>query len=214
MMIASILAGITGGFGLGLIFMRGAATGGTDLLATLTKIHIPHIPVGKILLCIDGAVVGVSAVVYSIGNSDPFAIINGATYAAILIFIMSKIIDTMMYGSSAGNGRIMFIVSNKSKKISERIMNEVKRGVTALKSRGAYTSQENEVLLSAVRKQEVHKIYDIIKEEDKNAFVMIGEAGEITGLGFKEFDKELERSEFFKKISNKKMENEEILENV
>lgn len=83
-------------------------------------------------------------------------------------------------------------------------MNEVKRGVTALKSRGAYTSQENEVLLSAVRKQEVHKIYDIIKEEDKNAFVMIGEAGEITGLGFKEFDKELERSEFFKKISNKK----------
>ena len=60
----------------------------------------------------------------------------------------------------------------------------------------------------------IKRYSDLIKEEDKNAFVMIGEAGEITGLGFKEFDKELERSEFFKKISNKKMENEEILENV
>ena len=204
MMIASILAGIAGGVGLGLIFMRGAATVGTDLLATLTKIHIPHIPVGKILLCIDGTVVGISAVVYSIGSNDPFAIINGATYAAILIFLETKIIDTMMYGSSAGNGRMMFIVSQKNEEISKRILTEVKRGVTALKSRGAYTSQEGEVLLSAVRKQEVHKIYDIIKEEDENAFVMIGEAGEITGLGFKEFDKELERSEFFKKLSDKK----------
>lgn len=205
MMIASILAGITGGIGLGLVFLRGAATGGTDLLATLTKIHIPHIPVGKILMCIDGTVVGVSAVVYSIGSDDPFAIINGATYAAILIFIMTKIIDMMMYGNSPGTGRLMFIVSEKSAAISNRIMSEVKRGVTALKSRGAYTSKEGEILLSAVRKQEVHKIYDIIKEEDEHAFVIIGDAGEITGQGFKEFDKELERSEFFKKIATKKM---------
>lgn len=204
MMIASILAGVTGGLGLGLIFLRGAATGGTDLLATLTKIHIPHIPVGKIMLCIDGAVVGISAVVYSIGSNDPFAVINGATYATILLFIMTKIIDTMMYGNSIGTGRLMFIMSKKSAKISARILSEVKRGVTALKSRGAYTSQEGEMLLSAVRKQEVRRVYDIVKEEDENAFVIIGEAGEITGLGFKEFDKELERSEFFKKLSDKK----------
>lgn len=203
MMIASILAGITGGIGLGLIFMRGAATGGTDLLATLTKIHIPHIPVGKILMCIDGTVVGISAFVYSIGSKDPFAIINGATFAAILLFIETKIIDTMMYGSSLGNGRVIFIVSKKSLEISKRILEEIKRGVTILKGKGAYTSQETDVLVSAVRKQEVHKIYEIIKEEDKNAFVIIGEAGEITGLGFKEFDKELERSEFFKKLSNR-----------
>ena len=203
MMIAAILAGITGGVGLGIIFMRGAATGGTDLLATLTKIHIPHIPVGKILLCIDGTVVGVSAVVYSIGNEDPYAIINGATYAAILIFVMSKIIDAMMYGTSSGTGRMMFIVSQKSNEISKKIMNELKRGVTALKSRGAYTSQEGEVLLSAVKKNEVHKAYDIVKSIDENAFIIVGEAGEITGLGFKELDKELERSNFFKKIKEK-----------
>lgn len=214
MMIASILAGITGGIGLGLIFLRGAATGGTDLLATLTKIHIPHIPVGKILLCIDGMVVGVSAVVYSAGSNEPFAIINGATYAAILLFIETKIIDMMMYGSSVGNGRVMFIVSKKSAEISKRIMTEIKRGVTALKARGVYTSNEGEVLLSAVRKQEVHKIYEIIKQEDKNAFVIVGEAGEITGLGFKEFDKELERSEFFKKLSNKKTKADKKLEKV
>lgn len=203
MMIAAILAGLTGGVGLGIIFMRGAATGGTDLLATLTKLHIPHIPVGKILLCIDGTVVGVSAVVYSIGNEDPYAVINGATYATILIFVMSKIIDAMMYGTSSGTGRMMFIVSQKSEEISKGIMNELKRGVTALKSRGAYTSQEGEVLLSAMKKNEVHKAYDIVKSVDENAFIIVGEAGEITGLGFKELDKELERSNFFKKIKEK-----------
>lgn len=204
MMIASILAGISSGIGLGLIFMRGAATGGTDLLATLTKLYMPHIPVGKILLGIDGMVVAVSAVVYSFGSDDPFAIINGATYAAILIFISTKLIDTMMYGSSLGNGRMIFIVSKKSAEISQRIMFEVKRGVTILKARGAYTAQEGEMLLSVVRKQEVHKIYDIIKSVDENAFVIVCEAGEITGEGFKELDKELERSKFFKKLSAKK----------
>ncbi len=61
--------------------------------------------------------------------------------------------------------------------------------------------------MSAVRKQEVHKIYDIIKKEDKDAFVIVGEAGEITGLGFKSLDEELERSEFFKKIAEKKFAN-------
>lgn len=203
MMIASILAGVTGGIGLGMIFVRGAATGGTDLLATLAKIHIPHMPVGKILLCIDGTIVGVSAFVYSIGNSDPYAIINGATYAAILIFILSKVIDTMMYGSSKGTGRIMFIVSKKSGEISKRIMNDLNRGVTALKSRGAYKSEDGEMLLSAMKKQEIHKAYDIIKEVDDKAFVIVGDAGEISGNGFKEFDTELERSGFFKKILKK-----------
>ncbi len=204
MILASILAGVVGGIGLGLIFIRGAATGGTDLLATLTKIHMPHIPVGKILFFIDGIVVAISAVVYSIGSNDPYAIINGATYAAILLFIQAKVIDTLIYGSSLGTGRMMIIISKKNDEISEKIMTELKRGVTALKSRGAYTSEEGEVLLSAVKKQEVHKTYDIIKSVDRNAFVIVGEAGEITGLGFKELDKELERSNFFKKIAEKK----------
>ncbi len=207
MMIAAILAGISGGIGLGLIFTRGAATGGTDLLATLTKIHIPHIPVGKILMLIDGTVVGVSTVVYSMGSDDPFAIINGATYAAILLFVETKLIDAMMYGTSLGTGRVMFIISKKSAEISQRIMADLKRGVTVLKGQGGYTGNEEEVLMSAVRKQEVHKIYDIIKKEDKDAFVIVGEAGEITGLGFKALDEELERSEFFKKIADKKFAN-------
>ena len=110
----------------------------------------------------------------------------------------------LMYGSNLGTGRLVFIVSKKSDEISRRIINDVKRGVTALKARGVYSSQEGEVLLSAVRKQEVHKVYDVIKEEDENAFVIVSDAGEITGFGFKELDNELERSNFFKKISDRK----------
>lgn len=195
LLIASILGGVIGGFGLGLIFLRGAATGGTDLVATLLKLHIPHIPVGKLLICVDGTVVFVSAIVYGLkgGSNNLASVINVATYSAILIFLLSKVIDSMLYGMNIGAGRMVFIISKKNEEISKKILSEVKRGVTALKSRGVYTSTESEVLMCAMRKQELAQTYDIIKEVDENAFVIVGEAGEITGRGFNGFEKDMRR---------------------
>ena len=195
MLIASILGGAIGGLGLGLIFLRGAATGGTDLVATLLKLHIPHIPVGKLLICVDGAVVLISALVYGFRSDNPASVINVATYSAILIFILSKVIDSILYGMNIGVGRMLFIVSKKNELISKRILTEMKRGVTALKSRGVYTSNEGEVLLCALRKQEVSKAYEIIKEIDENAFIIVGDASEITGLGFNAFEKDIKREQ-------------------
>lgn len=198
-LIASILGGLIGGVGLGLIFLRGAATGGTDLVATLLKLHIPHIPVGKLLICVDGTVVLASALVYGFRSDNLASVINVATYSAILIFILSKVIDSMLYGMNIGAGRMMFIISKKNEEISRRILAEIKRGVTALKSRGVYTSIEGEVLLCAMRKQEITKTYEIIKDVDENAFVIVGEAAEITGLGFNGFEKDMKRERKKKK---------------
>lgn len=198
-LIASILGGLIGGVGLGLIFLRGAATGGTDLVATLLKLHIPHIPVGKLLVCVDGTVVLASALVYGFRSDNLASVINVATYSAILIFILSKVIDSMLYGMNIGAGRMMFIISKKNEEISRRILAEIKRGVTALKSRGVYTSIEGEVLLCAMRKQEITKAYEIIKDVDENAFVIVGEAAEITGLGFNGFEKDMKRERKKKK---------------
>ncbi|MGN0478724.1 MAG: YitT family protein, partial [Hominenteromicrobium sp.] len=83
------------------------------------------------------------------------------------------------------NGKMFFIISQKSGEIAERIMKELDRGVTFLKSRGGYLKQEGEMLFCAVRRFEVFSISEIIRQTDPDAFVIVGDAGEIAGEGFK-----------------------------
>lgn len=192
-MLVALLAGVSGGIGLALIFMRGAATGGTDLLASLTKLHIPYMPVGKILFFIDSLVVGVSAVVYGFMKDNPYAILEGASYAAVLIFVQSKLIDAILYGTSVGSGKFMLITSAASRGIAKQMTKEFGREVTLLKAQGVCNEKDSEVLLTAVRNHEVHKAYMIIKAIDEKAFVIVGESGEITGYGFKTLDVDIKK---------------------
>ena len=106
-------------------------------------------------------------------------------YACIVIFVSTKIIDTILYGTDAGNGKMFFIMSRKNDVIADRIIKEMDRGLTFLKSRGGYLKQDGEVLFCAVRRFEVFRISEIIREEDPDAFVIVGDAGEIAGEGFK-----------------------------
>ena len=79
---------------------------------------------------------------------------------------------------------MLFIISPRNDEISERILNEVERGITELQSRGGYSKKDGTVLLCAVQRQEVHHVYGIIYGTDPDAFVIVGEAGEIRGEGF------------------------------
>ena len=104
----------------------------------------------------------------------------------IVIFITSKVVDAVLYGTDSGTGKMMFIISPKNPEISQEILSQMGRGVTALKSRGGFSGIEGEVLLCAVRRQEVYKTRDIVYSMDPNAFIIVGDAGEITGEGFRE----------------------------
>lgn len=173
-----VVGGFLAGLGLALIFVRGGTTGGTDLAANLMNRQIRHLSLGKLLLIIDFVIVVVSAFVY--GNIEsPF-------YALVVIFITTKVIDMVLYGTDSGTGKMMFIISKDNQKIADRILIDLDRGVTGLKSRGCYSGVEGEVLLCAVRRQEVYKIYDIVHSIDQSAFIVVGDAGEITGEGFKQ----------------------------
>ena len=149
--------------------------GGANLLA----LHIHGLSLGKFIMIIDLIIVIASAIVYQEYESP--------LYAILVIYITSKVIDAVLYGTDSGTGKIMFIISPKNKEIARRIMDDLERGVTELKSRGAYSGREGSVLLCAVSRQEVHKTYEIIHEIDPNAFIVVNDAGEITGLGFREF---------------------------
>jgi uncharacterized membrane-anchored protein YitT (DUF2179 family) len=176
-LLAAIFGGVLQGIALGLVFMRSATTGGTDLIARLLGRHVRFMSVGRLMMMVDGVVVIVSAFVYKS--------IDNAMYAIITIFVSSKIIDTILYGTDIGTGKVLFIISPKNEEIAQEILNSIDRGATMLESRGAYSGREGEVLLCAVRRFEVAKVKDIVHSIDKSAFIIVGDAGDITGEGFR-----------------------------
>ena len=124
-LITVVFGGLLSGVGLALILMRGGTSGGTELAANLIALKFPHISIGKLILVLDVIVVLFSAWVYKDFESP--------LYAMIVIFITSWIIDAILYGTSVGAGKMMFIVSPKNQEIASAIITRLSRGVTALK---------------------------------------------------------------------------------
>ena len=175
--LVSLFAGACEGVGLSLVFIRGATTGGTDLIARLLGRRLPHLSMGKLMLAVDGIIVAVSAFV--------FGSVENAMYACIVIVVSTKIIDAILYGADIGTGKLFIVMSPKVRQIGDRVISEMERTVTYLDSHGGYTNEPGETMLCVVRRFELHQLQTIIREEDKNAFVIVGEAGQITGEGFR-----------------------------
>lgn len=175
--LVAVFAGVCEGIGLSLTFTRGATTGGTDMVARLIGRRLPQFSMGKLMLAVDGLVVAASAFVY--GS------IENAMYACIVIFVSTSLIDSILYGTDVGTGKMFLVMSPKVQEIGRRIMEEVERGVTYLDSQGGYSQEPGQTLLCVVRRFEVFQVQSIIKEVDRHAFVIVGEAGEITGEGFR-----------------------------
>ena len=177
MILVALFAGLCEGLGLSLTFLRGATTGGTDMLARLLGRRKPHLSMGKLMLAVDGLIVLASAFVY--GS------IENAMYACIVIFVSTRLIDSILYGIDVGTGKLFFVMSPKVRQMGDRIIREVDRTVTYLDSHGGYTNEPGETMLCAVRRFEVFQVQAIIREEDRDAFVIVGDAGQITGEGFR-----------------------------
>ena len=175
--LVALFAGVREGVGLSLIFVRGATTGGSDLVARLLGRRLPHLSMGKLMLAVDGAVVAVSAFVY--GS------VENAMYACIVIFVSTRLIDAILYGFDAGTGKLFYVMSPKVRQMGNRVIQELERTVTYLDSHGGYTDEPGETMLCVVRRFEVYQLQRIIREEDNDAFVIVGEAGQVTGEGFR-----------------------------
>ena len=175
-LITIVFGGALYGVGLALILMRGGTTGGTDLVANLISKRFPHIPMAKMILLTNIVVVVCSGFVYDNLESP--------LYAVIVIFIESKVIDVILYGTSVATGKMLFIVSKENERIAKEILCRLRRGVTALKARGVYTGREGEMLVCAVHRPEVTKLYHLIYKIDPDAFIIVGDAGQIRGTGF------------------------------
>lgn len=175
MLASSVLGGILVGIGLGLVIRQGASTGGSDFLALMLYKYFPHISIAKIILAVDVIIVGISALI--------FKSVTVGIYSIISLFISSKIADgILIIGDRA---KTLFILSEKSEEIAKGIMKNFSRGVTGINAKGMYKNRESTMLLSAVSPKEVPIMVQFIKEQDENAFIIINDAHEIWGEGFK-----------------------------
>ncbi len=173
--LASVMGGVLAGLGLGLIFLRGGSTGGTEVIARLLEKRFGHISVGHLMLAVDAVVIAVAALV--------FRNIESAMYAIVLTFVSTTLVDTLVYGSVGG--KLVLIFSRQHQAIAEEILQTLQRGVTQLHSRGGYSGRESEVLLCAVGRTQVYSLRRLVARLDPSAFMVITSAEEVLGLGFK-----------------------------
>ncbi len=175
LILASVFGGTLMGLGVSIIMLRGSSTGGVEIVAKLVSIKYPYISMGRLMLILDFSVVVVSAFIYK--N------VESALYSTVALYACSKIMDLVLYG--ADRGKVVYIISDKAQYIVCDILNKMGRGATYLNVEGAYTGDKRKMIMCTVRRNEVHNIYAAVRHYDKSAFVVVCEAGEILGEGFK-----------------------------
>ena len=179
-MLAAVCGGALLGLAAGLIFSKGATTGGTDLIARLLKLALPWLSMGKVLLAVD-----VSALLLV---SAAYGSINAALYGLVAQVAYSYVTDTVLYGLD--KAKVAYIISDRAQAVSDVIVRDLDRGVTVLRGEGAYSGSEKRVLMCAFKQKEIVTLKEMIFEIDKNAFIIVCNAHEVTGNGFKTYRKD------------------------
>ncbi len=173
-LLASLFAGAIIGAGVGVVFMRGSTTGGTDIIIKMILRKFPYFSVGRISMGINLIVLSLAVIVY--GN------IESALYGLIMTVVSGWMLDSIIYGSNVG--KYCTIVTRKGDEVSKALISDLKRGVTIMDARGAYSGTTTEVLVCVVRKNEYFKLKNTVKSIDPTSFIIVTEANDIIGQGF------------------------------
>ncbi len=172
-LLGAIFGGIVVGFGIGLVFKGNASTGGTDLLAQIITKYT-GLTLGTSVLLIDGIIAVSAAVVFDLEKG---------LYALIGLYVTTKTIDIVQLGFS--QSKMVYIITKHENEVRDAIYKEVNRGVTKLPAIGGYTGEERPVLMVVVYQTEFTKLKQVLKNVDPHAFVIVSDAYEVLGEGFK-----------------------------
>ena len=176
LLIASVLGGCMVAIALAMIFKAGATSGGTDIIIKILRLKWKHIKTNVFFLIMDSMVILASWIV--------FRDMTVAFYGGVAVVISSKVMDYWLYGSD--EAKLIYIISTQPEKIKQRIMDELEITATVIQAKGAYSGDEREVLMIVMRKQMAPRAEEIVKEEDKHAFMIVSSASEIFGEGYKD----------------------------
>ena len=179
-LIGALYGGLICGAGLGFVFAAGVSTGGSDIIVRLLKLRYRHIPIGVINICFDACVAILTGVVYR----D----VNSALYSGAAIYITGKIIDVVVYSFDYSN--VAMIITKEYEQVAQAISDKLERGATYLHGEGTYSRRNTKVVLTAVKKQQVAELKELVVEIDTDAFIIVQEAHQVLGDGFIRYSKD------------------------
>ena len=177
--IAMVYGGVLCGLGVGIVFMAGTSTGGSDILVRLLKLKYRNVPIGQISLTFDAFVVLLTGIV--------FRDMNKALYTGITVFLCGKMVDAVVYRFDYS--KVALIISKEYEQIAKEIGDKLDRGATYLHGEGSYSGEETKVVLAAVKKQQITELKELVMALDPNAFVIVQEAHQVLGDGFHRYSR-------------------------
>lgn len=173
-LLACVMGGALLGLSLGIIFLQGATTGGTEIVAKLLKLKLAWLPMGKLLLAADLVVVVLVALV--------FHNVGTALYGVVAIYISTAVMDKVLYGMDTS--KVAYIISDKPDEIARIILHDLDRSITYLHGEGGYSGAPKRVILCAFKQRQIVGIKEAVRKVDPNAFMIVTDAHEVLGEGF------------------------------
>ena len=174
-LLACIYGGIFIGFGLALVLKANASTGGTDLITYIARAYKPYMKTSSIIVVVDVIIIGLNVIF--------FKKVEIGLYSAISIYLMGKMIDIVFEGINFT--KMVYIISQKYEEISKEIDKQLQRGSTGIYAKGMYTNTDKMMLMCVGARNEVARMKQIATQIDSKAFIIISNARETWGKGFK-----------------------------
>ena len=179
-LICVLYGGVLCGFGLGIVFICGTSTGGSDILIRLLKLRYRNVPIGQISMYFDVVVVVLTGLV--------FRDVTKALYTGLAVFLTAQVIDAVVYGFDYS--KVALIISKEHDAIAKAIGEDMGRGATFLYGEGSYSGSEIKVVLAAVKRQQITELKDLVTRIDPEAFIILQEAHQVLGDGFAKHTKD------------------------
>ena len=179
-LIGALYGGVICGAGLGLVFISGASTGGSDIVVRLLKRRYQNVPIGSIIICFDICVAVLTAAV--------FKDVSVALYSGVAIFLSGQVIDAVVYRFDYS--KVVLIITEEYARVVCEIDRQLHRGATYLHGEGSYSRRNTKVVLTAVKRHQIADLKRLVVEVDPDAFVIVQEAHQVLGDGFSRYSKD------------------------
>lgn len=179
-LVAALYGGLLCGVGLGIVFAGGGSTGGSDIIVRLLKQKWPNVQIGIISSCFDLVVVALTGIA--------FRNVQLALYSGVAIFVAGRVIDAVVY--SFDYSRVALVITGQYDAVAEAITTQLERGVTYLNGEGFYSGKQTKVILTAVKRQQLAELKELVVSIDPDAFIIVQEAHQVLGDGFSRYSKD------------------------
>ena len=179
-LIGGLYGSVLCGVGLGIVFVCGSSTGGSDIVVRLLKLRYRNVPIGQISIAFDLIVAVLTGLV--------FRDVSRTLYTGIVVYVTGNIVDAVVYRFDYS--KVALIITKEYEKVAKEVGNRLDRGATYLYGQGTYSLQDTKVVLTAVKRQQLAELKKLVTEIDPDAFIIVQEAHQVLGDGFARYSKD------------------------